>query len=161
MPDYELLAEQARALLDGERDFIANAANFASLLFHELDRVNWVGFYLLSEDGELVLGPFNGRPATPRLAKGRGVCGRAVTTRETIVVDDVHQFDDHVACDTASRSEIVIPLREDDAIFGVLDVDSPESARFGETDRVGIERLAAAFVEAVKGNQYTRERRAR
>jgi GAF domain-containing protein len=140
-----LLEAQARALLDGEPDFIANCANFASFVFNAIDGLNWAGFYFASEAGELVLGPFNGRPACTRLPYGRGVCGKAFTTGETVVVDDVHAFADHIACDSASQSEIVVPLRAGNRIYGVFDVDSPHLARFSRDDRAGIERLVAAF----------------
>lgn len=142
---WEDLAAQAQALLTGERDAIANAANLSSLLYHTLPDVNWVGFYLF-KDGELVVGPFQGKPACVRIPMGRGVCGTAAARRETIVVDDVLAFDDHIACDAASRSEIVVPLVVGDALYGVLDVDAPVPARFTDADRDGFERIAALFV---------------
>jgi GAF domain-containing protein len=145
--NYDLLEEQLRALLAGEGDFIANAANFAAFVYYELSDVNWAGFYLAAPSGELVLGPFAGKPACSRLPAGRGVCGAAATRRETIVVDDVAAFDDHIACDIASRSEIVVPLVVDGELRGVFDCDSPQLARFGEDDRAGIERLVHAFTE--------------
>lgn len=143
--NYDLLEEQLRALLAGESDFIANAANFAAFVYHELPDVNWAGFYLATPSGELVLGPFVGRPACSRLPAGRGVCGAAATRRATVVVDDVAAFADHIACDIASRSEIVVPLLLDGRLRGVFDCDSPLLARFGESDRIGIERLVRAF----------------
>ncbi len=146
--DYGLLCEQARALLDGETDFVANAANFSAFVFHELPDLNWAGFYFPSSTGELVLGPFNGRPACTRLPAGNGVCGAAFTRGETVVVDDVHAFADHIVCDTASASEIVVPLRDERGIFGVFDVDSPRPARFTLADRAGIESLVEAFVSS-------------
>ena len=144
---YELLECQVRELLTGEPDFIANAANFASFVFHELPDVNWAGFYFVQPGGELVLGPFSGRPACSRLPSGRGVCGAAAIARETVVVDDVATFADHIACDAASRSEIVVPLLQRDEVYGVFDVDSPSLARFSARDRAGIERLVRAFSE--------------
>lgn len=146
--DYDLLVAQATLLLEDERDFIANAANFAAFIFHELPDINWAGFYFPASSGELVLGPFNGRPACTRLPKGRGVCGAAFTSGTTVVVDDVHAFADHIVCDNASVSEIVVPLRSGDAITGVFDIDSPRAARFSAADRVGIERLVQAFLNA-------------
>lgn len=144
---YRELAEQARALLEGERDPVANAANLSSLVFHTLPGLNWVGFYFL-KDGELVLGPFQGKPACVRIALGKGVCGTAAARRETIVVKDVHEFPGHIACDSASNSEIVVPLLRGGEVLGVLDVDSPEAARFDDTDRAGMETLARIWLEA-------------
>lgn len=145
--DYDLLERQAASLLEDESDFLANAANFAALLFNELPGVNWAGFYFPSKDGSLVLGPFGGKPACTRLPAGRGVCGKAFTAGETEIVDDVHAFADHIVCDSASRSEIVVPLRKGKALYGVFDIDSPQVARFTDADRVGIERLVATFLE--------------
>lgn len=142
---YELLERQARELLAGEDDFIANAANFAALVYTEVPDVNWAGFYLLAESGDLVLGPFGGKPACTRLPRGRGVCGAAVARKATVVVDDVGAFDDHIACDGASRSEIVVPVWRDAELVGVFDVDSPSLARFSAADRAGIETLVEAF----------------
>jgi L-methionine (R)-S-oxide reductase len=150
MDAYDLLEHQVRELLAGEVDFIANAANFAALIYYELPDVNWAGFYLLDRGGELVLGPFAGRPACARLPPGRGVCGRAATSGETIVVDDVNVFADHIACDAASRSEIVVPLTWNGEVTGVFDVDSPRLARFTAGDRSGIERLVRTFTEVVR-----------
>lgn len=145
---YDLLERQVRALLAGESDTIANAGNFAAFVLHELRDVNWAGFYFVRPQGELVLGPFAGRPACSRLPPGRGVCGAAVAQRRTVVVDDVSAYGDHIACDSASRSEIVVPLLAGGAIAGVFDVDSPHLARFSDADRAGIERLVAAFAAA-------------
>ena len=145
---YDLLERQARALLAGESDPIANAANFSAFVFHELPEVNWVGFYYLHPNGELVLGPFAGKPACTRLPAGRGVCGAAVQSRATVVVDDVHAFGDHIACDSASRSELVVPLFKGDELIGVFDVDSPVTGRFGQADREGLEALVRAFSES-------------
>jgi GAF domain-containing protein len=144
---YDQLASQLRSLLTGERDLIANAANFSALLFHSLPDVNWVGFYLW-KDGELVLGPFQGKPACIRIALGKGVCGTAAERRETVLVDNVHEFPSHIVCDSASNSEIVVPLVKDDRLIGVLDLDSPSLARFDEADERGLNELAAIFVDS-------------
>jgi L-methionine (R)-S-oxide reductase len=146
---YDLLEEQVRQLLAGESDFIANAANFAAFVYYELPDLNWSGFYFAHDDGQLVLGPFSGRPACTRLPAGRGVCGAAMTRKTTIVVDDVEAFVDHIVCDSASRSEIVVPLIVDGQLVGVFDIDSPTGARFGEADKIGIERLVNTFIESV------------
>jgi L-methionine (R)-S-oxide reductase len=145
--DYARLAQELESLLAGERDFIANAANTAALLFNALPGVNWVGFYLL-KGGELVVGPFQGKPACVRIALGKGVCGTAAAARRTVLVPDVHAFPGHIACDEASRSEIVIPLMNAGDLLGVLDLDSPNLARFDEADRRGLERLAAIFLSS-------------
>lgn len=144
---YEALAQQTAALLEGERDPVANTANAASLIYHSLAGINWAGFYFLRA-GELVLGPFQGKPACVRIALGRGVCGTAAVRRESVVVPDVAAFPGHIACDSASRSEIVVPLVSRGALIGVLDIDSPERGRFDEADRRGCERLAAILLEA-------------
>lgn len=145
---YEELAVQARGLLHGERNMIANAANFSALLYHALPEVNWVGFYFM-EDGELVVGPFQGRPACVRISVGKGVCGTAVAERRTQRVDDVDAFPGHIPCDSASRSEVVVPLESDGKIIGVLDIDSPVAARFNADDQAGIEKLAAVFMASL------------
>ena len=143
---YAQLVQQARGLLQGETDRVANAANLSSLVFHALPELNWVGFYFY--DGrELVVGPFQGRPACVRIALGRGVCGAAASTRRTQRVEDVHAFPDHIACDAASRSELVVPLVRDGALVGVFDLDSPRPARFDADDQAGLEAVAAVFVE--------------
>lgn len=142
---YAEIAAQLRSLLEGECDFIANAANFASLLFHSLPDLNWAGLYLY-KDGELVLGPFQGKPACVRIAIGKGVCGTAAERRETVLVDNVHEFPGHIACDSASNSEIVVSLVKDDRLLGVLDLDSPSFSRFNEEDAAGLNELAAIFV---------------
>ncbi|WP_172145902.1 MULTISPECIES: GAF domain-containing protein [Pseudomonas] len=144
--DYSLLAAQLQALLADERDFIANAAQFCALLFQELSELNWAGFYLTRGD-ELVLGPFQGRVACVRIPMGRGVCGVAAATRQTQRVEDVHSFAGHIACDSASRSELVVPLLKAGRLIGVLDLDSPQLARFTAADRVGIERLVEIFLQ--------------
>src|SRR5579871_501901 len=147
--DYARLAAELEALLEDEHDLIANAANASALLFEALPDVNWVGFYFLRGSGqaaELVVGPFQGKPACVRIAVGKGVCGTAAARRATVVVPDVHEFPGHIACDAASRSEIVVPLIQDGELLGVLDVDSPSVARFDEADRRGLEQVATIFV---------------
>jgi L-methionine (R)-S-oxide reductase len=142
------LARDLAALLHGERDLIANAANTAALIWDALPGLNWAGFYLY-KSGELVLGPFQGKPACVRIALGKGVCGTAAARRTTVVVEDVHAFPGHIACDSASNSEIVIPLIKGNELLGVLDLDSPMHARFGATDARGLEALAKIFVESL------------
>lgn len=144
---YPLLAAQLEALLAGERDFIANAAQFCALIFHELAELNWAGFYL-AKDGELVLGPFQGKVACVRIPFGRGVCGAAAASRQTQRVADVHAFSGHIACDSASNSELVVPLIKDGRLIGVLDLDSPLPGCFSEADQAGIEALAAILLAA-------------
>jgi len=142
---YAELAVQARALLEGEPDRIANAANLSALAFQALPELNWVGFYFF--DGtELVLGPFQGKPACVRIPLNRGVCGAAASQRQTQLVPDVHAFPGHIACDAASRSEIVVPLVHKGELIGVWDVDSPVPDRFDEDDRKGMEALCAVFL---------------
>lgn len=137
---YESLAKQLEALLGDETDLVANLANAAALIWHTMPSLNWAGFYLM-RDGELVLGPFQGKPACVRIAVGRGVCGTAVARGTSVLVADVHTFPGHIACDAASRSELVVPLREHGAIVGVLDLDSPIPGRFTAADQLGCERL--------------------
>lgn len=145
---YAKLLQQARALLHGERDRIANAANLSALLYHALPRLNWVGFYFF--DGtELVVGPFQGLPACVRIPLDKGVCGAAARTRSTHLVEDVHAFPGHIACDAASRSELVVPLVLGDALIGVLDLDSPEPARFDVEDQTGLEAIVLAYLESL------------
>lgn len=146
---YQDLARDLRALLAGEYDVIANAANTSALIFDALPDLNWAGFYLY-KDGELVLGPFQGKPACVRIAMGKGVCGTAAGRRETVRVDDVHAFPGHIACDSASNSEIVVPLIEGGELLGVLDLDSPRPGRFGIEDQRGIESLARIFLESLQ-----------
>lgn len=143
---YEELVRQTRGLLHGERDLIANAANVAALIWQIVPDLNWAGFYFL-KGGELVLGPFQGKPACVRIAMGKGVCGTAAARRETLLVEDVHAFPGHIACDSASNSELVVPLIKGGKVFGVLDLDSPNFARFDAEDRRAFEALVAAFVE--------------
>ncbi|MEK2611820.1 GAF domain-containing protein [Pseudomonas shirazensis] len=143
---YHLLAAQAQALFADERDFIANAAQFSAFLYSQLDDLNWAGFYI-NRDEELVLGPFQGQVACVRISFGKGVCGAAAASRQTQRVEDVHAFPGHIACDSASQSELVIPLVKEGRLIGVLDLDSPRLARFSEADQMGLERLAAIFLE--------------
>jgi L-methionine (R)-S-oxide reductase len=142
------LARDLKALLDGERDLVANAANTAALIWDALPGLNWAGFYLY-KSGELVLGPFQGKPACVRIAIGNGVCGTAAARRATVVVEDVHEFPGHIACDSASNSEIVVPLLRGAELIGVLDLDSPLRARFGAPEARGLEALARIFVESL------------
>ena len=142
---YGLLQAQLESLLADERDFIANAAQFSAFLYHQLDDLNWAGFYL-NRNEELVLGPFQGQIACVRIPFGRGVCGAAAASRQTQRVEDVHAFAGHIACDSASNSELVVPLIKDGRLIGVLDLDSPSIGRFSEQDQVGIEALAAIFL---------------
>lgn len=142
---YELLAAQLEALLADERDFVANAAQFSAFLFHELGDLNWAGFYL-NKGEQLVLGPFQGKVACVRIPFGRGVCGVAASSRQTQRVEDVHAFPGHIACDSASNSELVVPLVKNGRLIGVLDLDSPSTARFSPDDQVGVERLVAIFL---------------
>ena len=144
---YAELARQAEGLLTGERDWIANAANVSALIFTSLPDLNWAGFYFLKGD-TLVLGPFQGKPACVRIAAGRGVCGAAFEQRRTLRVADVNAFADHIACDSASRSELVVPLIKDGRVMGVLDLDSPSLSRFTADDQAGLERIAAIFLAA-------------
>lgn len=146
--NYDLVIKQLHALLEGESNQIANLSNASALLNQFLDRINWVGFYLM-EDGELVLGPFQGLPACVRIAVGRGVCGSAAKDRETYLVEDVHAFPGHIACDAASQSEIVVPIIKDGELIGVLDIDSPEKSRFDETDKIKLEAFVSALVQYI------------
>jgi len=143
---YQLLEEQARALLQGETDLIANAANLSALLYHSLPDLNWAGFYFL-KGNELVLGPFQGRPACVRIEMGKGVCGSAAHSRQTVIVPDVHQFSGHIACDSASNSEIVVPIIRDEQLLGVLDLDSPKFSRFDAEDAAALERVVSVLVK--------------
>ena len=145
---YANLQSQLRSLLDGERDLIANAANLSALLYHSLPDLNWAGFYL-SKGDELVLGPFQGKPACVRIAMGKGVCGTAAEQRQTIMVDNVHDFPGHIACDSASNSEVVVPLVKDERLLGVLDLDSPSFARFDDEDARGLNELAEIFIDSI------------
>ena len=142
---YTLLTAQLESLLADERDFIANAAQFSAFLYHQIDDLNWAGFYL-NRNEELVLGPFQGQIACVRIPFGRGVCGAAAASKQTQRVEDVHAFAGHIACDSASNSELVVPLIKDGRLIGVLDLDSPSIGRFSEQDQQGIEALAAIFL---------------
>ncbi|MDF2857024.1 MAG: hypothetical protein K0Q87_2875, partial [Neobacillus sp.] len=139
--NYELVKKQLQALLEGEENLIANLSNASALLNQFLDRINWVGFYLLDNNNELVLGPFQGLPACVRIPLGRGVCGTSAQKRETVRVEDVHLFPGHIACDAASQSEIVIPLVKNGELIGVLDIDSPEKDLFDILDQEKLEEL--------------------
>ncbi len=143
---YEELVRQTRGLLDGERDLIANAANLSALIWDMVPDLNWAGFYLM-KGGELVLGPFQGKPACVRIAIGKGVCGTAVARRETVLVEDVHAFPGHIPCDSVSNSELVVPLIKGGQVKGVLDLDSPLFARFDAEDKRAFEAVVAIFVE--------------
>ncbi|MBY5399518.1 GAF domain-containing protein [Rhizobium leguminosarum] len=144
---YRQLAQQLQGLLEGERDMIANAANTSAVMFQMIPDLNWAGFYILRGD-ELVLGPFQGKPACVRIPVGRGVCGTAVREGTSILVKDVHTFSGHIACDAASRSELVVPVRNGNDIIGVMDLHSPLPSRFDTDHQVGIERLAQIFTAA-------------
>lgn len=142
---YDLLAKQLDALLSGEPNLYANLSNASALLNQFFDRINWIGFYLM-EEGELVLGPFQGLPACVRIQVGKGVCGTAVEKKSSIIVPDVEAFPGHIVCDAASRSEIVVPLIKNDEVLGVLDIDSPELNRFSEEDRIGLEKVVQTLM---------------
>jgi GAF domain-containing protein len=151
-PDYSALLAELAALLNGQRDVIANAANMSALLRERLADVNWVGFYFV-RTGELIVGPFQGRPACARIALGQGVCGTAAARGRTVVVPDVHAFPGHIACDDRSRSEIVVPLVVQGRVVGVLDVDSPLRDRFSQQDCWGLEQLVSVFLRATDVTQ--------
>jgi L-methionine (R)-S-oxide reductase len=144
---YNQLALQLSSLLAGERDLIANAANFSALVFHWLPDLNWAGFYF-AKDGELVLGPFQGKPACVRIKPGQGVCGAGAANCETLIVPNVHEFPGHIACDSASNSEIVVPLLKDSRLIGVLDLDSPLRSRFDQEDAAGLETLVRILLSS-------------
>ncbi len=145
---YRDLEGELASLLEDETDALANLANATSLLAHSLDRINWCGFYLLRGE-DLLLGPFQGKPACVRIPVGKGVCGAAAARRQTVMVPDVNRFPGHITCDPASRSEIVVPILEKDVLRGVLDVDSPETERFDEEDRAGLEKFVAVLIPRV------------
>lgn len=145
--NYQALFDSMKALIDGENDWTANMANVSALLYHHLENVNWVGFYLMRE-GELVLGPFQGKPACIRIEVGSGVCGTAAKEKKSYVVEDVNKFNGHIACDPESNSEIVIPLFYDDEIIGVLDIDSPVKNNFDELDQKYLEKMTERLVKA-------------
>ncbi len=146
MTDWNLILKQAKAIISGETDLIANTANISALLFHELNDINWAGFYFLKGD-ELVLGPFQGKAACVRIPLNRGVCGAAATRRETLIVADVHTFPGHIACDSASNSEIVVPIIKNNQLIGVIDIDSPIFNRFNESDKAALEKIAEMIAD--------------
>jgi L-methionine (R)-S-oxide reductase len=148
---YDQLASQLSSVLAGERDLIANAANFSALIFHSLPDLNWAGFYF-AKDGELVLGPFQGRPACVRIRVGQGVCGAAAAHCATTIVPNVHEFPGHIACDSASNSEIVVPLIKNEELIGVLDLDSPLVERFDKEDAAGLEELVRILLASTIRN---------
>ena len=145
---YAGIAAQVQALTADERDLIANLANTASLLYHSMPDLNWVGFYLL-KDGELVVGPFQGKPACVRIAMGKGVCGTAAARRAVVLVENVNEFPGHIACDSASNSEIVLPIVRGNELIGVLDLDSPKVARFDAQDQAGLEKVVAELSKVI------------
>lgn len=146
--EYREILAQAKGLMSGESDLIANMANLSALLFLHLKDINWAGFYLYKDD-QLVLGPFQGKPACIRIPIGRGVCGTAAETREVQVIKDVHQFAGHIACDAASNSEIVVPIVVEGELIGVLDIDSPEFSRFDVQDKAGLVALVEALQDTL------------
>jgi GAF domain-containing protein len=148
MTDYDDLLSAIDGLLDGETDAIANAANIAASIYEHVPDLNWAGFYFL-KGSTLVLGPFQGRPACVRIPMGAGVCGTAASSRDTVVVEDVHAFPGHIACDAASNSEIVVPLLRGETVIGVLDIDSPRHARFGAREKAAFEAVAARYVASL------------
>ena len=154
MTDYTLLARQLAALLD-TRDWLTNAAQSCAFIMQEISDLNWVGFYLQRQPETLVLGPFQGKPACNPIPFDKGVCGAAARSRQTQRVDDVHAIAEHIACDAASRAELVVPIIVNGHVWGVLDLDSPSAARFSEDDQAGIERLVRVFIDA---SDFDRER---
>ena len=151
--DYALLGAQLDALTEGEPDLLANTGNFVALLWNALDDINWLGVYVLRGD-ELVLGPFQGKPACVRIPVGSGVCGTAAASLDTQRIANVHEFPGHIACDEASESELVVPLVVDDQLVGVLDIDSPSLGRFSEADQAGIEKVCARFCASLSGKGF-------
>lgn len=147
-PNYELLTKQMHALLEGETDTIANLSNVSALIFHALDNLNWAGFYLM-KNNELILGPFQGKPACMHISLSRGVCGKAATSLETQCIPNVHEFEGHIACDGDSNSEIVVPIIIHDKLYGVLDIDSYEFENFNEIDIAGLEHFIAEFIKYI------------
>jgi len=148
--NYQLMAYMAKRVMEDDKDEIATLSNVSAVINGYMDKINWVGFYIM-RDGELVLGPFQGLPACIRIAVGKGVCGTAVATRETQVVEDVHKFPGHIACDSASNSEIVIPIYKNGEVYGVLDVDSPEFSRFGELENKYLTEICEALGRQLAG----------
>ncbi|MFA0088235.1 Free methionine-(R)-sulfoxide reductase [Vibrio sp. 10N.286.49.C2] len=151
LENYERLGRQAIGLIESETDFIANLSNISALLNMELDDLNWVGFYLMNQ-GELVLGPFQGKPACVRIPVGRGVCGTAIATNTVQRISDVHEFEGHIACDAASNSEIVIPFSVDGEVVGVLDIDSPTINRFSEIDEIGLTKFMRSIEKVLNSH---------
>lgn len=152
-PDYDLLVRQVASVLEGETSLVANASQFSALVYDTLADLNWAGFYLTvpgknGREQDLLVGPFQGKPACARIPFGRGVCGTSAAERRTILVPDVHAFPGHIACDSASNAEIVIPLVKNDKVIGVFDIDSPSTNRFTEEDRAGLEAMVKAFLDA-------------
>jgi len=146
MNKYEQLGKIVPSILEGEKNFITNAANFSALIFNEIEQLNWAGFYIFNGK-ELVLGPFQGKAACVRIAMGKGVCGTSAALKKTIVVENVDEFPGHIACDSASKSEIVIPILKDGEIYAVFDIDSPIEKRFSNEDKIGLEKLVDLFVK--------------
>lgn len=151
--DFDLLDAQLLALTSGEPDLLANSVNFVALLYQALPNINWLGIYVL-RGKELVLGPFQGKPACVRIPLGRGVCGVAAQQMQTLRIDNVHEFSGHIACDAASNAELVVPLTRNGKLLGVLDIDSPDYARFSERDQQGVEKLCRSFEKAVTGTEF-------
>jgi GAF domain-containing protein len=151
---YKLINTQVQALISDESDMIANMANIAAVLFNNLEQINWAGFYLFKQE-QLVLGPFQGQPACVRIPMGRGVCGTSAATRQTVIVEDVHEFAGHIACDVASNSEIVIPIVFNQQLIGILDIDSPVTARFNDDDRQGLESLVSILQQTLISLEIT------
>lgn len=149
MPDYSMLSKQLKAICENAPYLITNLSNASALLYSSLEDLNWAGFYLMQE-GKLILGPFQGKTACTTIEVGRGVCGTAVKEHKTMLVPNVHEFPGHIACDCASNSEIVIPIRIDNKIFGVLDIDSPRLNRFSEEDKIGLEAFVAELERIIK-----------
>ncbi len=146
MNKYEQLGKIVPSILEGEKNFITNAANFSALIFNEIEQLNWAGFYIFNGK-ELVLGPFQGKAACVRITMGKGVCGTSAALKKTIVVENVDEFPGHIACDSASKSEIVIPILKDGEIYAVFDIDSPIEKRFSNEDKIGLEKLVDLFVK--------------
>ena len=144
---YQQMVSQAQGIMSGEKNLIANMANLSAIIFNEMSHVNWAGFYLY-DGNELVLGPFQGQPACIRIPIGKGVCGTAASTGQIQLVEDVHAFEGHIACDAASNSEVVVPFYQGDELIGVLDIDSPKLARFDEEDKQGMQQLVDVLCEA-------------
>lgn len=152
---YKILLVRLEGMLSSEEDALANLCNTAALLFNNLDDINWAGFYVM-KNGELVLGPFGGKPACSRIKIGKGVCGSAARDRMTYVVPNVHLFEGHIACDTASNSEIVVPIIKNDSVYGVLDIDSPVFERFDETDRIYLEKVVEKLNKYINWDEIAR-----